>query len=211
MSDQLAATAENGIGTALPRGRGWRSTRTALHLDPALAYDDWTSLGRRVAIVADSSTWWIGDWLVFGQHAYGNRYRAAIASTGLDYQTLRNYAWVASRFPASRRRDTLSFGHHAEVASLEEDDQEAWLRRSVVEGWSRNELRRRLRAARRGEQLEETDGAGTAAIELIVPPQRRERWEAAASAEGRPLAEWIEDVLDSAADSVLERRSLVAA
>jgi len=207
MSDQLATGRESGVGTALPRGRGWRSTRTALHLDPSLTYEDWAGLGRRVAIVADSSAWWIGDWLIFGQHVYGNRYRRAAAETGLDYQTLRNYAWVAARFTPSRRRDMLSFGHHAEVASLCEDDQDAWLRRCLVERWSRNELRRRLRAARaaaEGRPLQTS-------IELRVPPERRERWEEAASAEGRDLASWIEDVVDNAAELALERPSLVAA
>jgi hypothetical protein len=207
MSDQLAAARELQIGTSLPRGRGWRSTRTALHIDPGLTYDDWAGLGRRVAIVADSSTWWIGDWLVFGQHVYGNRYRSAAVETGLDYQTLRNYAWVASRFAPSRRRDGLSFGHHAEVAALSEDDQDAWLRRSLVERWSRNELRRRLRAARakaEGRPLQ-------ISIEIRVPPERRERWAEAAVAQGCELTSWIEDSLDRAAELALTRPSLVAA
>jgi hypothetical protein len=200
MSDQLDA-APLTRGSALPPGQRWRSTRVALHLEVDLSFDEWVRIGRQVGMLADSSAWWIGDWLVFGQHVYGHRYKAAISGTGLDYQTLRNYAWVASSFPVSRRRDTLSFGHHAEVASLVEEDQEAWLRRSIVEGWSRNELRRRLRAARAGAP----DSARPASIELEVPAQRRARWEAAASAEGRALAEWIEQVLDRAADSVLER------
>jgi len=157
-------------------------------------------------VVADASAWWIGDWLVFGQREYGNRYKQAVAATGLDYQTLRNYAWVASRFCASRRRDTLSFGHHAEVAALCEDDQEAWLRRSVVEGWSRNELRRKLRAKR----TERPELPSAVAIELAVPPQRRARWEAAASATGSPLGEWMAEALDQAADSVLAARLAAA-
>jgi Protein of unknown function (DUF1778) len=160
-----------------------------------------------VAVIADSSAWWIGDWLVFGQHVYGNRYRTAAAETGLDYQTLRNYTWVASRFVRSRRRDLLSFGHHAEVASLCEDDQDAWLRRSVVERWSRNELRRRLRAAR----AEAVGKPLQTSIELRVPPERRERWEQAAAAEGRDLGSWIEDALDRAAEHALARPSLAAA
>ncbi len=32
-------------------------------------------------------------------------------------------AWVARRFPVSRRRDTVSFQHHAEVAALPEPEQ----------------------------------------------------------------------------------------
>jgi hypothetical protein len=156
--------------------------------------------------VADASAWWIGDWLLFGQSEYGNRYKHAIAATGLDYQTLRNYAWVASRFDPARRRDTLSFGHHAEVAALPEADQEAWLRRCVVERWSRNELRRRMRASRG----QATALPAPSAIELAVAPQRRARWEAAASAAGCGLQDWMEDVLDQAAEALLEP-SLAAA
>jgi hypothetical protein len=47
--------------------------------------------------------------------------------------------------------------------------------------------------------------------ELTVESQRRERWEAAASAEGRALEEWIETVLDSAAHSTLDVRAPLAA
>jgi predicted HicB family RNase H-like nuclease len=164
------------------------------------------SLGKKVAILADSTTWWIGDWLVFGQHAFGNRYRVAAAETGLDYQTLRNYAWVAASYPPSRRRDNLSFGHHAEVASFSEDDQDAWLLRCSAERWSRNELRRRLRAAKKG-AVEEPR---LATIELRLPADRRERWEAAASAQGCTLSEWIETTLERAAEASLAP-SLVAA
>ena|SRR2546426_4424679 len=205
MSDQLAPAPPH-TGSSLPPGQRWRSTRVALHLEHGLSYEEWQRIGRKLAVFADSSAWWIGDWLLFGQHAYGNRYRRAIAATGLDYQTLRNYTWVASRFAPSRRRDRLSFGHHAEVAALPEDDQEAWLRRSVVERWTRNELRRRLRAGR----AELSDLPRPAPIQLEVPSQRRERWEAAAVAEGQDLAEWIEEVLDRAADSVLQRSLAVA-
>jgi hypothetical protein len=38
-----------------------------------------------------------------------------------------NYAWVARRFELSRRRDTLTFGHHAELAALREPEQGSWL------------------------------------------------------------------------------------
>jgi hypothetical protein len=37
---------------------------------------------------------------------------------GPAYQTCRDSAWVASRFELSRRKDNLTFNHHAEVAAL---------------------------------------------------------------------------------------------
>jgi hypothetical protein len=202
----VARTSAAPAGTPLPAGRGWRSTRTALHLRPDLPFETWRGLGGRVAAVADSSSWWIGDWLLFGERAYGSRYRDAIDATGLEYQTLRNYAWIASRFAVSRRRDTLTFGHHAEVAALDEDDQETWLRRAAMDGWSRNELRRRLHAARGDAPAVSRPPA----IQLAIAPQRLARWEAAAAAQGRPLDQWIAAVVDAAASSVLEQ-SLTAA
>jgi hypothetical protein len=104
-------------GVALPERRGWRATRSALYLRTGRHYDDWVHVGRDVTTVADSAAWWLGDWLMFGRESYCQRYQAAVASTEFDYQTLRNYAWVASRFSMSRRRDMLSFGHHAELAA----------------------------------------------------------------------------------------------
>lgn len=52
--------------------------------------------------------------------------------------------WVARNFAASRRRDRLSFQHHAELASLPEHEQDCWLEQSRRFGWSRNELRRQV-------------------------------------------------------------------
>jgi len=89
----------------------------------------------------------LGDWLVFGQATYGGRYREAVERTGLDYQTLRNYAWVARRFELSRRRDTLSFGHHAEVAALPGPEQDFWLRKAEEFGWSTMRLRAEVRSS----------------------------------------------------------------
>jgi hypothetical protein len=77
---------------------------------------------------------------------YGPRYKEAIAATGLDYQTLRNSAVVARRFAPSRRRDNLSFQHHAEVCALSDDDQDLWLDVAAMRGWSKRDLRRHIRA-----------------------------------------------------------------
>ncbi|MFD9426223.1 MULTISPECIES: hypothetical protein [unclassified Streptomyces] len=66
----------------------------------------------------NSSAWWLADWLIHGEATYGwRRYKEAVERTGLDYQTLRHYAWVARRFEHDRRRDSLSFAHHAAVQS----------------------------------------------------------------------------------------------
>ena len=119
--------------------------RVGLELPQRLPFDRWQYVGSQLYLIADTSAWWLGDWLVFGQDHYAGRYHEAIQRTGLDYQTLRNYAWVARKFSVSRRRETLSFGHHAEVASLPEPEQDYWLRQAEHYQWSRNFLRRQLR------------------------------------------------------------------
>ncbi|MER8225590.1 LmbU family transcriptional regulator [Streptomyces sp. NPDC094143] len=107
----------------------------------------WERIGSGLRELTNSSAWWLGDWLIYGETTYGaRRYREAVERTGLDYQTLRNYAWVARRFEHHRRRDSLSFAHHAEVTSLPPHEQDHWLHEADRLKWSRNELRRALRA-----------------------------------------------------------------
>ncbi|MGW7264878.1 LmbU family transcriptional regulator [Streptomyces sp. NPDC054842] len=107
----------------------------------------WEQIGTNLRELVNSSAWWLGDWLIYGEATYGwRRYKEAVERTGLDYQTLRNYAWVARRFEHDRRRDGLSFAHHAEVTRLSPPEQDYWLRKAEQHKWSRNELRRALRA-----------------------------------------------------------------
>ena len=136
--------------------------RTGMQLPRNLTFEKWLVIGRQLSVVGTSSSWCLGDWLIYGEDAYDGRYRDAIEQTSLDYQTLRNYAWVARRFPLSRRRDSLSFGHHAEVAVLPAPEQDFWLRKAEDLGWSRNRLRREVRASlSERSAAADSDAAGT--------------------------------------------------
>jgi hypothetical protein len=121
--------------------------RRGLVFPRQLPFEAWLGVGAQLSAVATSSAWCLGDWLIYGRAAYGSRYREAIGRTGLDYQTLRNYAWVAGRFELSRRRDTLSFGHHAELAALPGAEQDFWLRKAEEFGWSTTRLRHEVRSS----------------------------------------------------------------
>src|SRR5262249_61684833 len=154
-----------------------------------MPFETWCEVGARVGFLHDASAWWIGDWLAYGVKTFPDRYRTAIEATGFEYQTLRNYAWVAGRFPPRRRHAGLSFGHHAEVAALDEVDQETWLMRSTTNAWARAELRRQLRAARlaAGAKLStEAPSSGALAPRVEELPHPRPR--AAAAADGRRSA-----------------------
>jgi hypothetical protein len=181
----------------LPRGRRpVRSTTTAARFDPLLPFETWMELGAKLGTYANATGWCLGDWLTFGRMKYGRRYKEAIAATGLDYQTLRNYAVVARRFEPARRRDDLTFQHHAEVCALRDELQDEWLDRAAAGRWSRNELRRRMRAPYDGRP------AADEIWRLAVQRGRAQRWREAARRSQCGCDEWIVRVLDDAANAV---------
>ncbi|MBQ1023757.1 LmbU family transcriptional regulator [Micromonospora sp. C95] len=186
-----------------------------------LSERSWEQIGSSLRELANSSAWWLADWLIFGETTYGwRRYREAIERTGLDYQTLRNYAWVARRFEHGRRRDTLSFAHHAELARLAPAEQDYWLRKAEQQKWSRNELRKAVRAslAERGANAAPpvTDGdqsQGVAQLAAAVDAEQRQAsttkitielsanqldcYSKLAAARGLSVDEWVTRVLDA--------------
>ena len=184
-----------------PLDRSTLTRRTKLDLPSGMPISAWRNLGRQIFIISDSSGWWLGDWLIYGQNQYPNRYKLAISETSLDYQTLRNYAWVARRFAPERRRERLSFQHHAEVASLPPQQQDIWLDRADVHKWSRNELRRQIR---RGLSSKEEDPMEVLRVRINVAPAQKERWQTAAGGSEEALLAWMVECLDRAAARALE-------
>ena len=188
----------------------------------------WEQIGTNLRELVNSSAWWLADWLIYGEATYGwRRYKEAIERTGLDYQTLRNYAWVARRFEHHRRRDSLSFAHHAEVTRLSPPEQDYWLRRAEQQKWSRNELRRALRAglAVQSDPAETPPGSGDQKQEVPRPAEsaaagkgrpevttltielsagQLEYCSKAAAAHGLPLDQWVTQVLET-----VDRRTVV--
>lgn len=120
-------------------------TETSWSPGRELTINDWVRHGRSLGAIGRGSGWWIGDWVRFGTARYGEKYDIAARITGYDTQSLMNMAYVASRFDSSRRREKLSFSHHAEVAALPFDEQERWLDRAERDKLSCRRLRQELR------------------------------------------------------------------
>jgi hypothetical protein len=123
-----------------------------------IEHSEWIATGRRLGAIERSSQWWIGDWLIYGAAKWGEKYVEAAKITGYDVGSLRNMASLASQFDLSRRRDNLTWCHHAAVAGLEPDKQDYWLDRAIALGFSVADLRIELRSARRGpKQVADSD------------------------------------------------------
>ncbi len=141
----VQAGADAPVVTRDPRRRlalGWQPPQT---LDRA----GWLAAGVSLAEFGRVNNWWVGDWIRYGNAHWGEKYIEAARVTGLDAKTLRNIAYVASRFHLSRRRDNLSWTHHAELAALPPDQQDQWLDRAQSLRLSPGDLRIELRAAQR--------------------------------------------------------------
>ena len=98
-------------------------------------FPDWQHCGLFIQEAEQSVQFWIGDWLNYGEKTWGKRYAEAIQKTGLEYQTLRDYKWIASKIPLSLRNDKLSYHHHRQVANLPLEQQAYFLNKAVAEGW----------------------------------------------------------------------------
>ncbi len=127
-----------------------------------LGHTDWLATGRRLGAIGRCSQWWIGDWVRYGTSRWGEKYAEAARVTGYDVASLRNMAWVASRFALSLRNDKLTWSHHVLLAPLEPDAQREWLHRASEERLSVADLRLELRALRDGGRKSSGEGIATA-------------------------------------------------
>jgi hypothetical protein len=108
----------NSVVTAYPDALP-EATSTSLSLPESLTFEQWEEIGAELANRARKLNWWIGDWWAAGHHRYGERARlAARGLFGKEFKTLANIASVCRAFEPSRRREHLSWSHHAEASAL---------------------------------------------------------------------------------------------
>ena len=115
-------------------------TPTELILPEDTNFEDWAAIGQRLQWISRGIHFWIGDWLRFGERKWGEKYAQAIEETPFSLGTLQNDVWVTSAIDPSRRREQLTFNHHAVVAALPPAEQDRWLDKAESEGWSSRQL-----------------------------------------------------------------------
>jgi hypothetical protein len=98
--------------------------------------------------------WAWGDWLLQGE-AGGMKQKQlkeeALRISGYEWGTLKNFKSIAKRFEASRRRDGLTWSHHAMLAPLDDKMQDELLDKAVQEEFSRGQLSNHFRKNYRGD------------------------------------------------------------
>lgn len=173
-----------------------RWTPTGLQISGELLPDEWLSVFELIRRVQSGIQWIIGDWLVYGEENLGKTYNELAQITHYSEKTLRNLAAVARAVPMSRRRDTLSFGHHAAIAALPAPGQNQWLDYAAEQGLSVMALRRALgetpRPAETDARRFKRDMAKVARLTANEKPRGKKRDEALASV--RALQAWLSEI-----------------
>lgn len=143
-------------------------TDTALVIPDGLSYDEWAEMGQPLMRIAQASMWWVGDWLLYGEHHYGEKYAQAIEATGYAVSTLKNAQWVADRFPPSERREDVTFSQHKTIAGLDPPQRVELLRRAAEESMTEGELAGRVKAIKAAEKSP-TETSKSGEVEVIPP------------------------------------------
>lgn len=135
-----------------------------------LDHPGWIAAGRRLGSIGRCSQWWVGDWLRYGLSRWGEKYVEAARITRYDPKSLRNIAYVAARYELSRRRDNLSWSHHAELAMLKPTEQDEWLDRASQDRLSVSDLRTELRSRDRGSKHGKESSPDTQSCASVICP-----------------------------------------
>lgn len=108
---------------------------------------------------------YIGDLINIASYKWGEKYDKWEQATGYEYKTLKQFSYVATRFPASFREavclarktivNVVSFDSFLNVASLSDEKALYFLEMVRDGGWSRDKLRDEIARSKNGGTLPE--------------------------------------------------------
>lgn len=135
----------NELGLAVRALRRCELSETGITIPAGLPFSEYEKIGAALGAINRASRWALGDWIIYGEETFGEKYAQAIDATGLSYGYLRNIVSTCRRVPPSRRREGVHFSVHAEVAALEPREQSRWLRVAEKEQLTSEDLRYKIR------------------------------------------------------------------
>jgi hypothetical protein len=125
-AEDTKATESSDEATLLQLIPGATLTATGLHLEKKLTPDSAFAIARRLGSINDALQrgalqWGWGDLAVEAEDfpkESQQAFKKLVDKHGIDPKTLANYKSVAKKFPPSRRREGLYFGHYDAVMGL---------------------------------------------------------------------------------------------
>jgi len=159
-----------------------------------LSFEEWEKLGEKLGDTERAIGFMIGDWINYAEEKWGEKYNEAIAVTGLEYQTLANYAYVARRVQFSVRTENLPFYHHQVVAKLKDpQEQSHWLKTAEDHDLGYRRLQKSINFGRIATEEEvQGDPVDRGYVTYLALLNRIRRWWARETGKV-PVEEWDED------------------
>lgn len=169
-------------------------TPTGIQFNEELTFEEWDALGQKLAPIGKSIGFIIGDWINYGESRYGEKYEEALTRTGLAYQTLRQYAYVARKVEMYLRKYNLDYYIHATVAKLKTDEEKQhWLDIADKHKLSVRRLRKSINFGRLATPEEvEGDSSDKGVVTHFALINRLIRWWKQTTADD-PVDQWDEE------------------
>jgi len=169
-------------------------TPTGIRFNEELSFEEWDSLGQKLAPLGKSIGFIIGDWINYGEAHYGEKYEQALERTGMAYNTLANFAYVARKVESSLRNENLDFTQHYVVAKLKSsDEKEFWLNMAEKHNLGIRRLRKSINFGRLATPEEvQGDPADKGVITHLALINRLIRWWKHTTAND-PVDQWDEE------------------
>lgn len=173
MTEVEARVYEGEVVEYLPVQRYIAETPTGVEFSEDTPQEVWTEYMQFLSRTEQAIMFRIGDALLFGESKY-RQYEQAIEDTDYAYHTLKRAKQVCKNVEVGRRRPTLTFSHHQEVAPLSPNEQDYWLDQAEpLEGQkqprlSKSELRQAIREAAKLRRVEAIEGDDPKESEVVV-------------------------------------------
>lgn len=119
---------------------------TGLVFTEKLDRPTWMKVGRYCAAVNRRSKLWLADWILENdRRGWEYSYDDLVNITGLEKETLWNYASIGRRVPHANRIAGNRMSWYAAVAALPAHQQVAVLRQALDDDWARDDIRERVK------------------------------------------------------------------
>jgi hypothetical protein len=139
-------------------------TSTSLAVPETFTEDQCLAVVMQLQSMDKCIRWWLGDAIAAADKRHGAAKKAAQLA-GMTHGSARNCSSLSEKFEVSRRRDSLSWSHHQEVAAKPPAEQEKWLDYAEEQQLSRQALRDAIKEADAAIPVE----AGEAEEDLRLP------------------------------------------
>ena len=124
---------------------------TEIRINENATIEDWKLFGKSIKKTESGIQWILGAWWNYGHKKWSSDAEEIIKELGYSRNTLKKNGYIYNAVTSLRRRNSLSFRHHEDVAALSPEKQDHYLDKAEKEKLSSTKLRAVIREVERPE------------------------------------------------------------